>query len=534
MSDSSLIRGLVSTNFHFDGYQLHSPNSRDKPFFSSNTFQLGNYHLTTRLSDPETLFLEFQSVCPNGKITFESYKLSFDDYISKLKQAIEDRSDFIDFTIKPLYKNCNNCNNCIDQNTHCKYFQKEHPQSVLAAASFNMQEVQEALSVYYGIKTTNYQKTGGIEMSKKRLGLNAEMGLCKDTNNIKSTLMGIAFRNPSTGDWYTFDPKTNTRKNIAGMKFGDFPIMFLPATEVCVGDPIKKDGKYYYVKALKSDGTTDLVDASTGEVKTIVAEENLLFGKITLYTKVVAFDVNSLTDASSNQPLGGNLIAAMLLMGWDKEEGTEFSLDNLNDDSFNGLGAYALMAMNGNNGLSSMFGGNLNNLLPFMMLGDSDDNDMTKMMVLSQVLNTSNSGISLPGFSEKASVDLICSKCGTEATSGKFCTKCGGELVSKEAPKEVVICSKCGERFSNGEKFCKKCGAPTVVKNLNCTGCGTKLDDDANFCPVCGKKVTPDLCPICGKEINIADAFCSACGTKLNEKELIEDVAEIPNESATE
>lgn len=516
-----LVRQLVASSYRFDGYgKQKCTNSRDRPFFGNNTVVFGDYTLTTRLSNTQTLHLEFESVCQNGNIIFTPYELTFENYVSELMQAISDGSDCIAFQIEPVYEKCKSCNL---QNRHCKYLQENQPKGVMAATSFDMQEVEQSLSVYLGSKKfpKNYNNKGENTMKNNQFGLNLEFGMCKD-QSVKSTMLGVAFQNPKTKDWWTFDTATCTRKNIAGMKFGDFPIMLLPTKDLKVGDPIKKDGTYYYVKAFKPDGTIELINVADGMVHTSVPEENIILGKMSLYTKVVAFDINSLSDKSSNNPLGGNLMAAALMMQWaDSDESTEFSLDSINDDSFNGLGAYMMMAMNGNNGLGGLFGGDTGGLAALMMLGNKKsggNNDIVQMMVLSNLLGGGNNGISIPGFAGSAPAasnldELVCTKCGAIFTNGeKFCTKCGGSVKPKDAVENIVACTKCGDTFSNGEKFCKKCGAPTRPNVFNCRGCNAKITADALFCPACGQKVQPDLCPHCGVEVKENDAFCSNCG----------------------
>ena len=98
------IRQLVPKSYHFDGYnELNCPNSRDKPFFGDNVIHMGEYHLTTRLHSHKTMYLEFSSVCSCGKISFEPYVLTLEEFVSKLKKAINENSDFITFSIIPKY-----------------------------------------------------------------------------------------------------------------------------------------------------------------------------------------------------------------------------------------------------------------------------------------------------------------------------------------------------------------------------------------------------------------------------------------------
>ncbi|MBO4218211.1 MAG: DUF4428 domain-containing protein [Erysipelotrichaceae bacterium] len=73
--------------------------------------------------------------------------------------------------------------------------------------------------------------------------------------------------------------------------------------------------------------------------------------------------------------------------------------------------------------------------------------------------------------------------------------KNGGELTEEEETKkeevEVWYCMKCGTK-NEGGKFCRSCGAPKPVAEVNrfCPECGTKITDaDTKFCPSCGHKL---------------------------------------------
>lgn len=327
------------------------------------------------------------------------------------------------------------------------------------------------------------------------LGLKFEFGMSKDPN-ISATLMGVAVRNPETGDWYTFDQSSNTRKNIANLKMGSFPIFLLPTKTLEVGDLIKNDGTYSYVKAVNSAANTiTLIGAKDGIIREMLPEESIIPG-MTLYTKVVAFDTKSLMGNSSKESMGSNVLAAICMMQWAKDDDSaDFSLDNINDDSFNGLGSCLpmLMAMNGND-LGGIFGsadGTLN--LPMLMaLGsssaDSNSNGMVQTLVLSQLLGGNNSPFS-----------------GIATTTS----------VNKAESDESVICEKCGETYGAGTNFCPKCGRKTKVVSTTCRKCSAILPKGAAFCPKCGAKVAPDTCPQCGRTVEADGNFCPGCGCNL-------------------
>lgn len=395
------------------------------------------------------------------------------------------------------------CRDCNFKNKDCVSLLNKQKSTIMAAVSFEVSDIKNALSVYFGINKPQTIKSikGGHIMNgkmKKLFGMDFELGMSKD-RNIASTLTGIAVRNPENGSWYVFDSDKHTRTNITGMKMGDFPVLLLPAQTLAVGDLIKMDGKYYYVQSIDKNYIT-LLGAADGIVRQILPEENIIPG-MNFYTKVVAFDAKTLINPTSKENLSGSILATMLLMQWNNKE-SEFSLDNINDDSFNGLGKLLpiLMASGTSiNGLGNMFrttDGGIN--LPLLMAigNDSDeDDDPFKLLILTQLLggNTGNNVNS-----------MFASIPGIVPT-----------VTSEVPPSDEVYCPSCGTTYSSDVKFCIKCGTHTVIKGKNCAGCGAILKDGASFCHVCGKKVLADVCPKCGSKITPDANFCPSCGLDL-------------------
>lgn len=502
---NSLLRKLIPKSYHFDGYnELNYPNTRDKPkpFFAENVTQIGQYYLTTRIDQSNNLILEYSSVCPSGIISFEPYTLSFESFIELLRKALQENSDFITFDIQTSYQYTDGlCKTCSYKNKDCSSLFRQKPSSVMAAVSFQVSDIKNALSVYFGINKSHTSKGGNtMNKIKKLFGTNFELGMSKD-RNISSTLMGVAVRNPENDNWYVFDSIKHTRTNIAGMKMGDFPVFLLPAQTLVVGDLIKMDGKYYYVQAIEQNYIT-LLGAADGIVRQMLPSECIIPG-MNFYTKVVAFDTKTFIDPKSKENVSGNIISAMCLMQW-KDGESEFSLDNVDDNSFNGLGKFLpiLMASGGTGGLGNMFGtadGGLN--LPLLMMmgsGNSSDeaDDMIQMMVLSQLLggaNTANSMFgSIPGLTPAVTTPI-----------------------ESASPSNEVYCPHCGSTYSSDVQFCIKCGTHTAVKGKVCSGCGAKLKESAAFCHVCGQKVLTDACPKCGAKTASGANFCSKCGASL-------------------
>lgn len=514
-SNSSLLRKLIPKSYHFDGYdELNYPNARAKPFFTENVVEIGNYHLMTKFDTSGNLVLEYSSVCPNGIITFKPYVLSFEKFIELLRKALELESNFIDFKIPVSYKSPYGfCDYCSNVNYDCLSIKNTKPSYVTAAVSFETPDIKKALSVYFGINKPQTSKGGNTMKGnmKKLFGMNFELGMSKD-RNIASTLMGVAVRNPDDGNWYVFDSVKHTRTNIAGMKMGDFPVFLLPTKTLDVGDLTKMDGKYYYVQSLENNYIT-MLGAADGVVRQILPSESIIPG-MNLYTKVVAFDTKTLVDPTSKENVSGNILAAMCMMQWANGDESEFSLDKINDDSFNGFGKLlpVLMATGGANGLGGMFtnaDGSVN--LPMLMMmgsgnGSDEANDMVQMMVLSQLLGGNNN--SNPMSSMLSSI-----------------TGAMPSGVAAPAASNEVYCPKCGETYSSDVQYCIKCGTHTAVKGTVCSGCGATLKDGAIFCHVCGKKVGDDTCPKCGTKISPDANFCPKCGTSLKATEPVAEAA---------
>lgn len=81
----------------------------------------------------------------------------------------------------------------------------------------------------------------------------------------------------------------------------------------------------------------------------------------------------------------------------------------------------------------------------------------------------------------------------------------------------MAYCDKCGKRLADGAVFCSKCGAPV-----------THVSDDADT----GKRAerydgVVHKCPNCGAPVGSFDAYCSACGNELRDKEAADSVVEL-------
>ncbi len=494
LDSNSLLRDLVPKGYHFDAYnELNSPNSRDRPFFEEGVVPIGKYYLTKKFDSNGTLILQFSSICPHGHISFKPYYLTFEAYTKLLRDALKNKSDFITFEI-PVESNYTGkyyCNSCNDKNKDCSYLQEHRIQSAAAAVSFDPQDIKDALSVHFGITTTTHSSKGGKNMKtnnfKKLLGMNLELGVSKDPN-IAATFMGVAIKNPRSGNYYVYDPATQTLKNYANMKFGDFRVFLLPDTALQIDQLYKLDEKYYYVRAVEGNMAT-LVDAIEGTVIQKILSECVIPG-MNFYTRVVALDPRTMFDPSTKTDMSKNVLAAICMTQWSKGE-SEFSLDGVGDDSMNGLGM--LLLMGGNSDLTQ----NLPMLLTMGACNESDDaNGMIQYMLLSQIMNNGNAnGIN----------NLFGNLTGTPQA-----------LPNATVSDDSVVCPECGKEYPAGTNFCSSCGCHTEVKGKHCTNCGVRLQDGAKFCHNCGQKVVRDTCPNCNAKIADGAKFCSECGCDLS------------------
>lgn len=80
-----------------------------------------------------------------------------------------------------------------------------------------------------------------------------------------------------------------------------------------------------------------------------------------------------------------------------------------------------------------------------------------------------------------------------------------------------VVCVSCGEKISQGQKFCHHCGADQTKKEPTydiCRECGEKIPKGAEYCPECG--TAQHVCIHCGEPLNVEDGVvsphCPHCG----------------------
>lgn len=537
MDQEALIRKLVPKSVHFDGYNLVGCKGRDSPFFGDNVITMEDYKLTVRQIEYNKVSLEFQSVCKEGKICFLPYSLTFEDFKSKLENAVKTGSDFISFEIIPHFEaDMSFCTQCPTKCKDCLGMMKDknHLKTVMAAVSFDIKAIRRA---FPNVNTNNTKNGGRIKMKNGGLtttkggkssfmGVNFEFGRSKDPNLAMSPLGGFAVRDPNGGAWYTYDGKNH--KNLANCKM-DLPIFLVPVTSMQPGDLIKKNTEYFWIKEITPNGTFKAIGALDGQVHEILATESLIPG-LNLYTKVVSImDTNSLNDSSGNN-MAGNFLSAMLMLQWSENDGkAEFSLDDINDDSFNGMGGFLpfILAQSRGGNISSIFSGENGQLnLPMLMTLGGDESGFMQMYVLSQLLSGGNGNTGLealiPGLNAQQKTPV---------------------LAKVENKSDGVICNTCGNKYSKDVKFCPFCGEKTHPVGEYCTKCGTQLMPGALFCHKCGTKIGPTTCPNCKIVVPEDAAFCPKCGKPLKEANVVtlpaptdpkEEIQETPVEPKNE
>ena len=513
MVDKSKIRQLVPKRILFDGYNKVSCRARDDPFFSTWNASMGKYNLSIRYNETRnSITIAFQSPCPFDVVKYEPYVLTLDEFVDKLKKAVRTDSDFITLEITTVTDGSYGCSrSCSNRNSDCNWVITNHPTTVSAAVSFDIDMVKKAL---------NYRNidNGGKSIMKKNgfFGVNYEFGPSHDPN-LRSSLFGVAVREYNGASWFTYDPVKKVHKNLASMQFGNFPVFLLPTVQMQPGDLIKRNGKYVWIREKTPEGTFKAVDALSGQIIEIMPTESLIPG-LNLYTKVVAMDMNSLTDPSGNN-VSSNLLGAMMLMQWSKNDGkTTWSLEDINDESFNGMGGMLwLAAQSGGGNLGAMFRdekGNIN-LPMLMMLGgaDSEGSDLMQMMVISQLLGGGNGleGL-IPGLTAP--------------------TQTAAPTMTAPSRQPGVVCDNCGKTYDAGVNFCSACGHKTRPIGTFCKKCGAQLMDGAHYCHICGEKIGPATCPKCHKEVPEGAAFCPNCGQNLNEAVTVDTATTAPESTA--
>ena len=231
-------------------------------------------------------------------------------------------------------------------------------------------------------------------MANNIFNMNMELGPNKD-ENIASTLMGVAVKNGDS--WRIYDKKKKEITDVGDMQLGNLPIFILPTTQLSEGDLIKDAGEYYFVTKVATPKTpTQTLSARTGEMKSVVPIKNVL--GFSCYSKVIAlsdslnmgedFDVEKLAIMSAmcgqTCETGGQMNQLLPFMLFKDKLGGD-------DDTMKLLFMSSMMT-------SEDDGGQMNQLLPFMLFKDKlgGDDDTMKLLLMSSMMGGNMAGSNNP------------------------------------------------------------------------------------------------------------------------------------------
>ncbi len=270
-------------------------------------------------------------------------------------------------------------------------------------------------------KTSDKEDT---TMAKKNnmFGMNVEFGLNKD-ENLKSTLMGVAVK--TDDGWRVYNQSKNEITDIGDMELGNLPIYIIPTTKLKQGDLIKDGDEYYFVREVGDGGVNRTLSVKTGEIKTVIPIKNVMgFG---IYSKVKALTEDFL---AAEEGIGVEKMVLMSAMFGGEDDKDSSSNNSINQmlpflmlkDSGEDNDKMLIMAAAMNSTCPENQG--INQMLPLLMLKDSgEDND--KMLMMAAMMNGNGSGSNNPMLMYMLMKNMM-----------------GGNKLDAEATKQTATSSK--------------------------------------------------------------------------------------------
>ncbi len=125
-----------------------------------------------------------------------------------------------------------------------------------------------------------------------------------------------------------------------------------------------------------------------------------------------------------------------------------------------------------------------------------------------------------------------CKQCGADVSiHDAFCGSCGARIITEiEVSPAGGVCSACGSRVAPGQLFCSTCGAKVLVVDAEVD---EEISDDEKTVihtpeeevrEPAGNTSSQEMasesgkrtCPNCGTPLELGDAFCINCGTRVS------------------
>lgn len=201
--------------------------------------------------------------------------------------------------------------------------------------------------------------------NKTMKGFNFDFGTCAG-DNVRMSMYGLAVKN-AAGTWVSYNPKDGNIIDVDVFNFDGSQYMFkMPVAlkDVAAGDIIIHNRTPVFVTDVTESGKISAVDVRAGEEKFVIPTTNM-FG-FNFVTKIVSM-FNAIGDAPTPDAPFGNMLP-FLMMG-DSED-----IDPM---------MMFMMMQGSNKGTSDMFS---NPMMMYFLMKDSDSN-MDKMLPLMFMMN---------------------------------------------------------------------------------------------------------------------------------------------------